>query len=81
MVRVTGLYLLGDYAVKSGGVQVYYPDTLSLYIIRSIIGVKSSRNIRFSVEANRWRKWADKFANAKTRRIARLVRILGIDSL
>ena len=33
------------------------------------------------MEANRWNKWAEKFANAKMRRISRLVKILGIDSL
>ena len=47
MVRVNGLYTLGDYVVKSEDVKVEYPDTLSLYMIRSSICVKSSQNSAF----------------------------------
>ena len=44
-------------------------------------GVKSSQKIRFSREKNRWRKWDEKFYNAKTRRIEILVHIFGINYL
>ena len=81
MVKLTGLYGIFHDAIKPEYVHIDYPDTLVIYIIRSIIGVKSSRKPQFSVEANRWISWAEKFINSKTRRIARLVTILGIDSL
>ena len=81
MVKVTGLHGLGDDTVENGDVNIDYPDTPELYIMGSFIGVKSFRKLCFSVEANGWLKSADKFINAKTRRISRLVRVLGIDSL
>ena len=79
VVKFTGLHVLGNYSIKMEYVNIDYPDTLALYIIGSSIGVKSSKKYCFSVEANRWCKWDEKFANYKTRRIARLVRVIAID--
>ena len=81
MVKVTGLHGLGDHNFEAEYVNIDYPETLALYIIGSSIGVKSSRKLRFSVEANGWRRWAEKFANAKTRCVARPIRVLGINYL
>ena len=61
MAIVTVLYKLGDDVMKAKYVKVDYLDTLALYIIRSSIGVKLSRELRFSREAESWRKWAEKF--------------------
>ena len=80
MVKFTGLYVLGDNTIKVEYLHIDYPDTFVLYIIKSSIGVKSSHKTRSSMEANRWWKWDDNFLNDKTRRISRLVRVLGIDS-
>ena len=54
-----------------------YPDTLALCIMESCIGVKQYRKPHFYVEAEEWCAWAVKFMNAKMRRIAKLVRIIG----
>ena len=81
IAKDTGLYGLGDEAVEADDVEIDYPDTLSLYVLGTLIGVKQSRKHRFSVEAKEWRAWAVDFMNAKTRRIPRLVRILDTNSL
>ena len=81
MANVTGLHGLGDDAIKTEDVNIDYSETFSLYIIGSCIGVKSSWKLHFYVEVNGGRKRYEKFANAKTRRIERLSRVLGIDSL
>ena len=81
VVKVAGLHRLGDGIVEAEDMNIDYPVTIALYIIGIRIGVKSSQKLRFSVEANGWRKWAEKFANAKMGCISRLVRILGINSL
>ena len=77
MVRVTGLYTLGNDSIKAEYVQVDYPYTLALYILRSSIGVKSSCKFHCSIEQVKLREWDEKCINAKTRRIARLIIILG----
>ena len=43
--------------------------------------MKKARESRYSRVAKEWQEWAVRFTNAKTRRIERLVRILGNDSL
>ena len=71
MVQVTGLYTLGNSTIMAEYVKVDYPNTLALYTIRISISVKSFQRVIYSRE----------FIIAKMRRIARLVRILGIDSI
>ena len=51
MVKVTGLYELGDEAVEADDVKIDYLDTLAIYLLRTCIGVKQSQKTRFFVEA------------------------------
>ena len=81
MVRFTGLQTLCYYAIKAEDINFNYPDTLDLYIIRSSIGVKSSRKVLYYREHENWLKWAENFINYNIICISRLVRILVIDSL
>ena len=81
MLRITGLNGLGEDLVKAEYVRVDYLYALDLYLIGTSIGVKKSQDSRNSQVAKQWRKWAVRFINAKKERIARLVRILGYDSL
>ena len=48
MVKVTGLYILIDESIKAEDFNFNYPDPLTLYIIKSSIGVKSFQNLRCS---------------------------------
>ena len=50
VVKVTGLYTLGDEAIVDEHVIVEYPDSLMLYIIKTIVSVKSSCKFRCSRE-------------------------------
>ena len=81
MVKVTGVYVLGDESVESDYMNIDYVDTLALYLLGTCIGVKKSRKTRFFVEAKEWRAWAVKFMNAKISRIAKLLRTLDTNSL
>ena len=81
VASVTGLYTQSDDAMNTEDVKVYYTDTLALYIIRIWIGGKSFREFWYSMEHESWLKLSKKFINDKTRCIARLVRILGTNSL
>lgn len=45
-VKVTGL-IICDGTVEAKDVKVDYQDTLELYIMRNIIGMKSSWNTRY----------------------------------
>ena len=81
MAKVTGLHGLGDESVEADDVKIDYPETLALYLLGNCIGVKKYRKPQFSVEAKEWHAWAVKLTNGKTRRIARLVRILGTNYL
>ena len=40
MVKVTGLYGLGDEVVEADDVNIDYPDTLALYLMGSCIGAE-----------------------------------------
>ena len=81
MLRITGFNGLGEDTVEADDVNIDYPDTLALYLIGTIIGAKKSLNsLNFRV-AKEWHDWEMRFMNPKTRRIARLVRILGNYSL
>ena len=53
------------------------PEKLAIYPIGTSIGVKKAWNSRNFRVAKEWQEWAVRFTNAKTRRIAILVRILG----
>ena len=77
MLCITGLDVLGEYTVEADGVNIDYPNTLALYLIGTSIGVKKSRESRNFGVAKERRERAVRFTNSKTRRIARLVRILG----
>ena len=77
MMWMTGLNGLGEDTVEADDGKVDYPETLDLYLISNIIGVKKSRNSHNFRVAKEWREWAVRFTNAKTRRIARLVSIFG----
>ena len=81
MLRITGLNGLGEDLVKAEYVRVEYLYALDLYLIGTSIGVKKSQDSRNSQVAKQWRKWAVRFINAKKECTARLVRILGYDSL
>ena len=47
----------------------------------SKISVKTSQKVRCSREQENWRKWAENFINGIKKRITRLLRIIGTDSL
>ena len=81
MLRITGLNGIGEYVFEAKDVKVYYTDTLDLKLIGNSIGVKKSRESRNFWAAKEWREWAVRFTNAKRKRLARLVRILGRNSL
>ena len=81
MLWITGLDIIGEDTVEAGNVNIYYLDTLTLYLIVTSIGVNKARESRNFRVAKEWRKWAVRFTNAKTRRIAILVRTLGNDYL
>ena len=77
MLWITGLDIIGEDTVEAGNVNIYYLDTLTLYLIVTSIGVNKARESRNFRVAKEWREWAVRFTNAKTRRIARLVSIFG----
>ena len=77
MVKVTRLYTLGGDYIKAKDMKVDYPGTIVMYIIRSSIGVKSSQKVLCSRDKGNWHKWGENFINSQTRRIERLLRILG----
>ena len=52
------------------------PEKLAIYPIGTSIGVKKAWNSRNFRVAKEWQEWAVRSTNAKTRRIARLVRII-----
>ena len=79
MLRITGFNGLGKDTLEADDVKIEYPDTLALYLIGSSIGVNKDRESRNFRVAKEWSDWVVRFTNAKTRRIARLVRILGND--
>ena len=81
MVKVTGLHTLGNDAIEDEYMSIYNTWELVLYIIKTIIGVKSYRKLRCSREQQKWLDWAENFINYETGRISRLVIILGTDSL
>ena len=54
---------------------------LALYIMERKIGKKRSRNVRTFQEAIEWRQWAERFISNSKKRMARLVRVFGKDSL
>ena len=81
MLWINGLDGLGEDTVEDDDVKIYYPDTLNLYLIGTSIGVNKSRESRNFMVAKEWREWVARFTNSKTRRIARLFRILGNDYL
>ena len=47
MVKVTGLHGIGGDNVEAVYVKIYCPNTLALYLMGSIIGVKSSQKLCF----------------------------------
>ena len=81
MLRITGLNGLYEDKIKADNVKIYYPDTLALYLIGNSIEVKKARESRNFRLAKEWHDWAVRFTNAKTMRIARLVRIIGSNYL
>ena len=53
MLRINGLAGLDEDTVEADDVKIYYPDTLTLYLIGTRIGVKKaqeSRNLRVAKE-------------------------------
>jgi len=54
---------------------------LALYIMESPIGRSRAKNVRTFLRAKEWREWADRHISNSKKRIARLVRIYGNDSL
>ena len=54
---------------------------LALYILERKIGKKRPRNVRTFQEAIEWRRWAERFISNSKKRMARLVRVFGRDSL
>ena len=81
MLQITGLNGLSEDMVEADDVKIDYPDTISLYLIGNSIGVKKAQESRNFRAAKEWQEWVARSMNAKIRRIARLVRILGNDSL
>ena len=67
--------------VETDNVNIEYPYTLALYLLCNCIGMNKSRRTRFFAEAKECRARAVRFMNHKTRRIARLVRMLGTNFL
>ena len=66
---------------KSETFKLDHAGFLALYILDRKIGMKRSRNVRTFREAREWRFWAEKFIINSKKRMARLVRIFGKDSL
>ena len=81
MLRMDGLNELSEDTLEAKDVKIYYLDTLVLYLLGNRIGVKKAREYRNLRAAKEWHDWAVRFMNSKRRRIARLVRILGKNSL
>ena len=81
MLQITGLNGLSKDVVEADDVKIDYPNTIYIYLLGTSIGVKKDRESRYSRVAKEWQEWDVRFTNAKTRRIERLVRILGNDSL
>ena len=77
MLSINGLNGISEDTVEADDVKIDYPYTLALYLIGTSIGVKKAWESRNFSVAKEWRDWAARFMNAKTRRIERLVMILG----
>ena len=54
---------------------------LVLYILKGTIGKSRARNGRTFRKAREWRKWVEKFVSNTKKCIARIVSVLGKDSL
>ena len=54
---------------------------LAPYIMEGKIGKTRAKNVRTFQAALEWRRWAERFISNSKKRIARLVRVYGTDSL
>ena len=81
MLRTTGLYGLSDEPMDADNFRVYYLDNLALFILKSRIGLKKTRENRNSRVAKEWQEWAVRFINDKKKRMARQCWVFGKDLL
>ena len=79
-VKDTGLRICNG-KIDAEDVKVNYLDTLALYNMWRIFCLTPFRNICYSREQEIWSDWSENFINAKMKCIARLVRIIGTNSL
>ena len=66
---------------KADTFRVDHAGCLALYILSGTIGTSRVRNGRTFRKAKEWRNWAEKCVSNSKKRIARLVRVFGKDSL
>ena len=79
----TGNKILGldEDTFEADTFRVDYAGCISLYILKSTIGMARARNTRIFRQAKEWREWAEKFVSNTKKPMARLVKVFGRDSL
>ena len=77
MLRTTGLYGLSDEPMDADNFRVYYLDNLALFILKSRIGLKKTRENRNSRVAKEWQEWAVRFINDKKKSMERQCWVFG----
>ena len=80
-VKTDHILDLDDDRFKADTFRVDHEVCLALYILKGTIGQQRARNGRTFRKAKEWREWAENFLSNTKKRIARLVRVFGKDSL
>ena len=70
-----------EYRFKADVFKVDHAGCLELYILEHKIGKTRAKNVRTFQAALEWRRWAERFISNSKKRMTRLVRVFGIDSL
>ena len=81
MLKIDKILSLDEDTHEADTFRVYYAGCLYLYILKSTIGMVRARNTIIFRKAKEWCKWAEKFVSNTKKRVARLVKIFGRDSL
>ena len=81
MLKIEKILGLDEYTHEADTFRVDYAGCLDIYIPKSTIGLTRARNTLIFRKAKEWREWDEKFVSNTKKRVARLVKIFGRDSL
>ena len=81
MLKIDKILGLNDDMQEDDTFRVDYAGCLDLYILKSTIGLTRAQNTLIFRKAKEWREWAENFVSNTKKRVARLVKSFGRDSL